>query len=203
MVSILVIVLYVFSAISAYAQKSLLQKYRFEDGGYTLAGIFVHHKDHPLQKKIGEFYTDDIAVLNAIKKSWVFTKPQYQHACGYHYNFLILKDGVEIDSFALNLECNELVTDDGSVFFDHGKLAMFASKLKPLRRNECEFASIAEARAFLTKIKKEPNFVYAWPPRWLTFEGEFRFGTKCPKDLGNNCSYMEHEGELVSTLRFP
>src|SRR5687767_1175882 len=114
---ILAIILLAFCFIPSFPQKSLFEKYRFEDGGYTLAGIFAHHSDHPIQKKIGEFYSDDVSVLNAIKKAWVFNKPQNQHACGYHYYFLVLKDGAEVDSFPVNLECKELVTADGSIYF--------------------------------------------------------------------------------------
>jgi hypothetical protein len=198
---VLAIILSALCAITTFSQKSLFEKYRFEDGGYTLAGIFAHHSDHPIQKKVGEFYTDEIAVLNGIKKAWVFTEPQNQHACGYHYYFLVLKDGEEIDSFPVNLECKELVTANGSVYFDGKRLEMIASKLKPLRKEKQEFSSAAEARAFLTKVKKEQGFIYAWPPRWVEFEGEFRFGTKCPAELGNNCYYTEHETELVSRLR--
>ena len=87
-----------------YAQTAPLAKHNFNDGGYVFVGIFSHHDDHPLQKQLGEFYTDDVATLNLLKSAWRFTKPQYDYACGYHYQFLILKDGVTQDSFVVNLE---------------------------------------------------------------------------------------------------
>ena len=65
---VLAIILSALCAITTFSQKSLFEKYRFEDGGYTLAGIFAHHSDHPIQKKVGEFYTDEIAVLNGSRK---------------------------------------------------------------------------------------------------------------------------------------
>jgi hypothetical protein len=52
-------------------QAKLLDKYRFEDGGYSFVAVFGHAElnSHPLTKKMREFYTDDVAVLNSIKKS--------------------------------------------------------------------------------------------------------------------------------------
>ena len=168
------------SAVALSGQTAPLEKFRFEDGDYKFVGIFAHRDDHPLQKKLGEFYTDDVAVLNELKRSWRFSRPQKDYACGYHYQFLILRNGVTQDSFVVNLECNQLRTDDRSLYFDLKKLSAFAGRFKPLRREAKEFPSVAEARAYLERAKSASNFVYAERPRWNEFEGKFSFNFKCP-----------------------
>ncbi|MGQ0540455.1 MAG: hypothetical protein ACT4O9_01235 [Blastocatellia bacterium] len=196
------ILLLLLCTIPCFTQAALFDKYRFEDGGYTILGIFVHHTDHPLQKKIGEFYTDDLSLLNAIKKDWVFKKPQYMHACGYHYYIILLKNGMEIDSFSINLECNELVTTQGSVYFDQKKLKAFSTRFKNLKKETREFPTVADARRFLNDVSKTPDFAYAWPPRWLSHEGRFQFQVKCPADLGEDCWMSNTSDKLISRLRY-
>lgn len=185
----------------AVSGQGLFEKHRFEDGGYALLGIFVHHNDHPLQKKVGEFYTDDVQVLNAIKRAWVFRKSQRQYACGYHYEIIVLQHGVRKESFAINLECNELVTRDGSRYFDLKKISAFATVLKPVRNEKREFSTVNEARDFLDAVSKRADFLYYWPPRWLEYEGEFRFRIQCPADLGKNCSSGEKSDAMLPRLR--
>jgi hypothetical protein len=177
-VSVLLIAL--ISAVCLIAQTSPLAKFRFEDGGYKFVGIFAHHDDHPLQKQLGEFYTDDVAVLNDLKRSWRFRRPQKDYACGYHYQFLILRNGIIQDSFVVNLECNQLRTDDRSLYFDLKKLSAFAGRFKPLRREEKEFASISEARAYLESARSASDFMYVQTPKWSEFEGKFSFNYRCP-----------------------
>jgi len=160
-------------------QKQLLKEFHFEDGGYALIGIFAHMDDHPLQKKLGEFYTDDVAVLNSIKKAWVFRKPSPQHACGYHYYVLILHNGTDVAGYAINLDCHELATDDGSFIISDRMLEMFGSKFKHLYRKYDQFDSPAVAREYWRKIHQDKNFIYADEPKWLEFEGEFSFNVKC------------------------
>ena len=176
---ILLLIICTFSAASVFDQSKLLENYRFEDGGYELIGIFAHMSDHPLQKKLGEFYTDDVAVLNALKKAWVFKRPQHQYACGYHYYIIILRHGEEVNGFAINLECHELATDAGSLYFDFDKLEAFSSRLKPLYSKRSEFNSATAAREYWQEIHTDKNFVYADAPRWLLFDGEFRFRVPC------------------------
>lgn len=183
-----------------YGQGGLFEKYRFEDGGYSFVGVFVHHSDHSLQKKLGEFYTDDISVLNSLKKSWIFPREQRMHACGYHYELLILKDGQVVDSFAVNLECNEIVTDVGSLYFDHKKLRNFASSFKPLYSRRDKFDTVSEARQYLLSTRKDANFVHAEKPRWLEFEGEFSFNLKCPAEL-KNCYATDEFRKIEPQLR--
>ncbi len=192
--------LLIFCVNPCFGQAALFEKYRFEDGGYTFLGIFVHHNDHPLQKKIGEFYTDDVPLLNAIKKDWVFKKPQHMYACGYHYDIIILKNGKELDSFPINLECKELVTSKGSVYFDLKKLEAFSSRFKHLKKETREFQTVTDARRFLNDASKTVDFVYAWPPRWLTYEGEFRFNMKCPTEFGTDCHKTGIADKLLSRL---
>jgi hypothetical protein len=178
----LLVLLSLIASSVVFGQPELLKNYRFEDGGYQFVGIFAHMDDHPLQKKLGEFYTDDISVLNAIKKAWVFRKPQNRFACGYHYYIMIVRNGVEVETFAVNLECHELAAKDRSFYFDFDKLTTFASRLKPLYRSKITFDTTAKARNYWDQIHSDKDFVYANEPAWLNFDGEFRFSVKCPTE---------------------
>ncbi len=68
-----------------FGQTQLLKKYNFDEGGYYLAGIRSESDPNSLADSLGEFYTADITLLNAMKKDWTFKKPSPQYACGYHY----------------------------------------------------------------------------------------------------------------------
>lgn len=190
----------VFAAISASAQHRPFDKYKFEDGGYTLAGVFGHHNDHPVQKEVGEFYTDDIGVLNAIKRSWNFPKPQKLYACGYHYYIVLLKDGKRVDDVAINLECNQIVTDKGSRYFRSQLLTSFAARLKPIFHRSDEFRTVAEARRYWQKSIADDAFVYAYPPKWLTYEGTFRFRSQCPL-RDKSCYQFGQDTEVLMKAR--
>jgi hypothetical protein len=182
---IIVLFFLTLAAASNLAQSKLLGKYHFEDGGYTFIGIFAHMDDHPLQRKMGEFYTDDIAVLNALKKAWVFRRPQKIYACGYHYYVMLLKNGSPVEEFAINLSCEELVANGRSLVFDLNKLDAFSSRVKPLHRKIDHLPSVAAAREYWTKIHSDPNLVYADEPKWLGFEGEFSFKVPCEAQVTN------------------
>lgn len=182
------------------AQHAPFEKYRFEDGGYTLVGVFEHHSDHPVQKKVGEFYTDDIPVLNSIKKAWNFPKPQKMYACGYHYYIVLMRNGSKVDDVSINLECDQLVTDEGSHVFKAELLTSIAPRLKPLFARNDTFATVGAARKYWMDSKKDPNFVYAYPPRWLDYEGRFRFRTQCPK-TDRDCYMSGRDSELVASVR--
>lgn len=183
------------SAITACAQYRPFEKYNFDEGDYTLIGVFVHHKDHAVQKKVGEFYTSDIEVLKAIQKTWNFPRKQAMHACGYHYNILLLNNGEKVESLSINLECNEIITEKGSRYFDPSVMTNISNRVNKLITQSDEFASIQEAREYWQRIKQDENFVYALRPEWLDFEGRFRFRVQCPEGI-TDC-YMSGRDEAV------
>ena len=145
--------------------------------------------DPPLQKKLGEFYTDDITVLNALKRAWVFTRPQKIYACGYHYDVMVLKNREEIETFAINLYCKELVANGRSLVFDQKKLDAFSSRFKRLYRKLDHFPTIEAAREYWNKIRSDQDMVYASEPKWLVFEGSFKFKVPCEPQV-RNCLEM-------------
>lgn len=194
------LVFFLSAAQASSAQYRPFEKYNFEDGGYTLVGIFEHHSDHTLQKKVGEFYTDELTLLNAIKKAWNFPKNQKMYACGYHYSVVLLRDGLRVDDLSINLDCNQVVTEQGSRVFKPSLLTMFSARFKPLFSRTDEFASVGKAREYWTQIKEDPNFVYAYEPRWLTYEGSFGFRTQCPKG-SSDCYMTGRDGEILANVR--
>jgi hypothetical protein len=184
----------------AYSQYRPLEKHKFEDGGYTLIGIFEHHADHPAQKEVGEFYTDDISVLNSVKKSWNFPRGQYTYACGYHYYVALLREGKVLDEFSINLECKEIVTSIGSRVFNPALLTRMSPRLKQLFGRSQEFSSIREARTFWSRALLNRDFVFAVKPPWLEYEGSFRFSVQCPS--GNVDCYTTGKGsEITAQVR--
>lgn len=190
----------VFATISASAQNRPFDKFKFEDGGYTLAGVFEHYKDHPVQKEVGEFYTEDIDVLNEIKRAWNFPRPQKLYACGYHYYVVLLKDGKKVDDLSINLECNQVVTGKGSRYFRNQLLTSFSARFRPLFQRSSDFLNVAEARSYWQKSIADGAFVFAYPPNWLKYEGTFRFRSQCPsKD--KNCYYSGHDAEVLMQVR--
>src|SRR5687767_9322662 len=92
----------------SFGQTELLKKYNFDEGGYYILGVRSESDRNALADSLGEFYTDDIKILNAIKKEWVFKKPSPKFACGYHYEVIVCKNGVGLESFSINLNCDEI-----------------------------------------------------------------------------------------------
>jgi hypothetical protein len=60
--------IFLFITTFSSSQTQLLKKYDFNKGGYYLIGIRSESDRNGLADSLGEFYTDDIKVLNAIKK---------------------------------------------------------------------------------------------------------------------------------------
>ena len=189
-----------FIALSAVGQTSLFGKYRFEDGGYTLVGIRAQSDKNALAESLGDFYTDDVTVLNAIKKAWVFRRNSPMHACGYHYYVLVLKDGKQVGHHSINLNCRELTAEKGSWYFDPQLLAKFKGRLKKLKVSNHKFATLAEAREFWAKIHSDSNFVYADSPAWIRYEGSFGFTYKCPDPGCENFTDRDKFTEPVRAL---
>ena len=151
-----------------------------------------------LADSLGEFYTNDTAVLNAIKKEWIFKKPSPQYSCGYHYNILICKNGLVVESFSINLNCNEIATDKGYFYFETRQLRMFKDSFKKPFSKEVIFSSLTEARNYRAKILKDSLLIITQTPNWTKFEGEFEFSYKC-KEGTKTC--MEKEDSLKIVIK--
>lgn len=192
-------ILLLFSSTLA-GQIDLFGQYNFEEGGYVLLGLQAHHTDHKISKALGNFYTDDIAVLNSIKRTWRFPRPGPAHACGYHYNILLYRNGVVLGGGAINLDCNEIATKEGSYIFNDRLLMSLKSRVKPLFIEEKEFSSVKDARAYWYKINSDPGFVYARRPAWLEHEGTFVFQVRCDASIGE-CSSTSISKDRLEKLR--
>lgn len=184
----------------ASAQFRPFERYNFEEGGYLLAGVFEHHDDHAVQKKLGEFYVDDKEVLKSIQKAWNFPREQKIYACGYHYYVVLLKNGKRVDDLAINLDCQQIVTDKGSRYFDARLLTRFSTQLKPLLHKTNEFRSVDEARDYWNKAISDSSFVYARPPKWLKYDGSFRFRSQCPTK-NENCHQFGKDADILAEVR--
>lgn len=173
-----------FVAANASGSFAPFAKYRFEDGGYRLVAAFEHHNDHALQKQVGEFYTDDLAVLNEIKRDWSFTQRSPLYACGYHYFIVLMKDGKRVDDMSINLDCNSIVTADGPYRFPGKLLTKLRTKVRPVISKTEQFDDLSKARAAWDAYNKNAEFIYAYEPKWLRYEGTFVFKFPCPAEVG-------------------
>lgn len=180
-----------------FCQTQLLKDYNFEKGGYYILGLFNESDRNGLRDSLGEFYTDSIPILNQFKQAWTFDTPSPKWACGYHYTVYICKDGLPVESFNINLNCNVIVSDDGYFYFDTQKLRMFKGKVKKPVLKIDKFDSISEARARRIELLSQPKLITTITPDWTRYEGEFNFTYTCPKG-GPDC--LDNEDTLLKQL---
>ena len=160
-------------------QAVFLKDYDFDTGGYYLVGARSESDPNGLADSLGEFYTDDIATLNRIKKEWVFKKPGKQYACGYHYIVHVCKCGQSVENFAINLNCREIVGDKGYFYFDIKKLRMFKDDFKKVHSQYQRFNTLELARQKRDSLLKNKKVLLVEAPRWTRYEGTFRFTYVC------------------------
>lgn len=190
-----------FFSILSTAQTTVLKDHDFSKGGFYLLGVSSPADENALADSLGDFYTNDIELLNEIKKDWIFKKPSPQYACGYHYIVYICKDGLEIENLAINLNCNEIATDKGYFYFDTEKLARFSKRFKKPVFELKTFENITEARAAHSNTAKESNVITVNRPLWLKYEGKFSFIYPCDTKNGT-CFDQEKEIHKKLTREF-
>ncbi|WP_041251999.1 hypothetical protein [Flavobacterium indicum] len=181
----------------SFGQTQLLKKYDFDKGGYYLIGVRSESDRNGLADSLGEFYTDDIRILNAIKKEWTFKKPSPKYACGYHYEVVICKNGLELESFSINLNCNEIVSDNGYFYFETRQLRMFKDSFKKPFRKQEKFTSLTDARNYRKNILNDTTLILTPTPTWTKYEGTFEFTYVCPKG-SKDC--LDNEEKLLKKL---
>ena len=186
---ILQLTILIFLSNIAFGQIEFFKDYDFESGEYYLLGTRSESDRNDLADSLGEWYTDDISVLKEFKTEWTFTEPGKKYACGYHYVVYLCKDGLALESFAINLNCNEIVGDKGYFYFETTKLSKFKNNLKKSYRERKTFNNIDSARKYRVDILKDSNLIFTPTPNWTRFEGTFDFDFKCEeanKDCLNN-----------------
>lgn len=174
--------LFLLLSISSFGQTQPFKTYEFNNGGYYIIGIFSVSDANSLRDSIGEFYTNDTTLLNQFKKNWTFEVPGNMFACGYHYEVYLCKGGQILESFKINLNCQEIVTENEHFHFDPNLLREFYGKLKQPYRKSVQFESLTEARKYREEILKDSSLIMTPSPNWVRFEGEFDFTYKCPED---------------------
>lgn len=163
----------------SFAQVEFFTEYDFEDGGYYLLGTRSESDRNELADSLGNWYTDDITLLKEFKAEWVFAEPGMMYACGYHYIVYLCKGGLSLESFAINLNCNEIVGDEGYFFFETSKLSKFKDKLKKPHRERKTFDNIDSARSYRSSILGDAGLIHTPTPNWTTHEGTFTFDYHC------------------------
>lgn len=191
---------FLWSNASAEDAVQLLKNYDFGEGGYSILGTVEAESDYNgLADSLGSFYTDSIPVLNQFKSEWIFDKPGGHYACGYHYEVYICKNGVALENFSINLNCNEIVSKKGFFYFDPQKLRVFMGKVKMPFAKYYEFQSLPEARKSREKILEDSSLIMISTPVWVYFEGYFQFTYACKAK--KNCSFENQKKEIETQIK--
>ena len=152
-----------------------LNRFPFEKGGYAIVGLLSESDPNDLQNEMGEFFTDDINVLNEFEKSWTFSKESVIYASGYHYIIYVTQNGNILESFAVNLNSNVITDGKGYYYFDSKKLSQFKNLVKKPKADYQSFNSLSEGRDYFFRIINDKNLVLAYYPVWMHYEGKFTF----------------------------
>ncbi len=173
------------ACLSPHGRVRLFEKYDFESGRYAVVGMMWSEQRHKMQEALRDFYTDDLRILAELKEKWVTDEPSPVFACGYHYTIYVLKDGVEVESFSINLDdgCNTVATNHGYYYFDPNKLGVFIGKLKKPIIKRKAFKSPSEGRTYIKSLSGRTDVLMVLTPDWLEYDGEFRFYADC--NFGN------------------
>ncbi len=161
----------------------------FKSGGYALVGEYQPEFSGALADKLGDFYTDDIALLERIGREWVTDGPAPFYACGADYSLYLLKAGKIVEHYSLNLQqgCNTIVFGQPSrhsYYFDPGKLAALAGKFKKPVIERKTFPTLEAGRAYFGTLAQRENFLMALEPDWVRYDGELHFVVACsPAEL--------------------
>jgi hypothetical protein len=170
------------AAMSGDEPLPLLGNHDFTADGYSLIGLTWGHPRHLVQEQLGDFYVDDQALLEELRALWLTGGPAPMYACGYHYTVLLIRDARTVESFSVNLEtgCGTVVTDAGSYRFDATLLTAHADRYRKPVVERRDFTSLAEGRDYLAGLTGNRKLLLMPEPRWLTYDGEFRFMLHCP-----------------------
>ena len=165
----------------------LLDKYNFEEGGYAVLGII--QGGHPKERSVGNFYTDDIDLLNELKKTWVTGKPVSSCLCASQYEIYIVKNGKVHQSFGVILEesIESVIIDWKSYYFDPENLSRYRDRFKELDIKEHQFETLQAARQFLKELSPDPNLLLYWEPPWAEYDGTFFFYLPCGRAEDDKC----------------
>jgi hypothetical protein len=208
MKQVITIILFILTTTLTYGQTKLLEKYNFAEGGYYLLGIRSKSDYNGLADSLGNFYINDINILNAIKKEWVFTTPSPMYACGYHYVIVVCRNGLELESFDINLNCNVITTDNGYFYFDVQKLQKFKDYCKKAFKKSMHFTSLVDARSHAKKILQESTLILTsvLKDNIIRYEGSFEFTYTCSRKVKDCFDTMEQVSAQLTKeiqLKYP
>ena len=143
-----------------------------------IVGLLSENDSYDVHRQLGEFYTDDIEVLNQLKEAWVFTETSTAYFCDYYYTIELRHSGKVLETFEVNLACNVIETDSGYFYFDAAKLLTLKDHFKKANKKRQVFNTIQEGKKYLSKISMDKDLLLVIDPVWLKFEGKFIFTYK-------------------------
>ena len=189
------LILTIITNVKAY---SPFEKYDFTNGEYKLLGVYSIGSDkNSIVDSLREFYIEDVQILNRIKKEWTFDRRSPAYACGYHYDILLVKDGEVVESFSVNLNCDQIVTEKGSYFFKSELLSGLIGRNKKLRRQYNKFHNRDEGFKFIDSVSIKNEFIAYQANEWLKYEGKFRFRYDSIEDYESFETFMNSISEKL------
>jgi hypothetical protein len=186
-----------FTASICLGQFRPLDSLDLESGEYYVLAKFSESDPNSLRDSLGEFYINDIEILKEIRDVWNFTQESPFYACGYHYSFLICKNGESINGFSVNLNCNTLSSNNGSYNFESEQLRFLKDKIQHFYK-ETKNLDIEDSRNYLNSIRDDSNLIYAPNPIWMEYEGDFKFTYNYPE--GTQWYWPESEDKVNPDL---
>ncbi len=156
-----------------------------------MVGIMGEESFYNKNDSIGDFYVDDKAVLNQLKKEWRFKKMRgksvYDDCYGpFGYVIEINKNGKSLERISIicpGWPCT--ICSKKPYRYEPGKILIFKDKLKPLFKGVKEIKDVNEAKEYYDKLLSDTNcvsttisvgfghrLIWNWEQR---IEGEFSF----------------------------
>jgi hypothetical protein len=180
---------------SLFAKTQVFKEYNFSEDGFTL--LFVQNQPYLVDQNnnssdLINYYTDDISILNNIKNNWIFSKSEVMYACGYSFTIYLCKNKKIIDTFYINLDCEQICTKLGCYSFNKNYFFKIQNSLTKAITKSDKFSTLEKGRKIQADYIKLNNLITTDLPDWLKYEGEFDFQYLCLKDDGN-CFINNHK----------
>ena len=162
--------------------KPLLGEYDFSKGDIAIVGTIYDDMGDNGKEHIGDFYIDDIELLQKVQKEWV-TDLRFGNStrfcCGGYYKIYIIKNKTILETFIANMHCNYINTKLGQQYFDYEQILSLRGKVNSAVLKRIKFPNLKEGRDYVKYLNENPNVIAYLPIDWLEFAGEFEFQAEC------------------------
>ncbi len=179
------------------AQHSLLEKYDFAQGGYTL--LVIDHRPDYLDFEEGfnngfdippdpdaPVYYDELQTMHAIQSKLTFVQGDIvtHDYCYSDKTIQICKEGKEVGRLGYSAKCSSVLADTTDYYF-LGSFDFEGSK--PVKVRIDDFTDTKRAHVILDSIRRSPDLIWLDEPDWGQFEGYFSFNVGVGQQSEQQC----------------